>query len=264
MSTRIMIVDDEPQTRRVLRTALVARGFEVSDARTGEEALDDLRREAPDVILLDLKMPGIGGLETCRLIRAGSEVPILIVSARNTEQEKVEVLESGADDYLTKPIGIDELIARIHAVTRRFLAGARSRILALGPVEIDLESHEVRRGETVAHLTSREFRLLYCLLQHAGKVVSHRRLLQAVWGPDYGDEVEYLRVFINQLRKKIEPEPSRPRYLLTELSCGYRLAVLPGNTGRRVSGSLSGSLFPGADDALWQSSCLNQNEKADT
>lgn len=224
VATKVLIVDDEPQARRVLRTSLIARGFEVIDARTGDEALGLLRHETPDVILLDLKMPGISGLETCRLIRDSSEIPIVIVSASKTEHEKVEALECGADDYVTKPAGIEELIARIHAVTRRPSIGAHSAILHLDSVEIDLESHEVRRGEESAHLTSKEFRLLHCLLRNAGKVVSHRRILQAVWGPDYGNEVEYLRVFINQLRKKVEPDPTHPKFILTEPSSGYRFA----------------------------------------
>ena len=230
-AARVMIVDDEPQARRVLKAALVTRGFEVTDARSGEEALESLRRETPDVILLDLKMPGIGGLETCRLIRESSEVPIMIVSARRTEPEKVEALECGADDYVTKPLGIDELVARIHAVTRRPSVGPHLRVVRLDSVEIDLESHEIRRGQNIDHLTTKEFRLLYYFLQNAGKVVSHRRLLQAVWGPDYGNEVEYLRVFINQLRKKIEPDPSRPKYILTEPSSGYRFS--PGVSASR-------------------------------
>jgi len=221
-AAKVLIVDDEPQARRVLRTALISRGFEVTDSRSGEEALESLRCETPDVILLDLKMPGISGLETCRLIRERSEIPVVIVSAMKEEREKVEVLESGADDYLTKPVSIEELIARIHAVTRRPSIGAHSRMVYLDAVEIDLESHEVKRGETVYHLTSKEFKLLYYFLQNAGKVVSHRRLLQAVWGPDYGNEVEYLRVFINQLRKKIEPDPSHPRFIVTEPASGYR------------------------------------------
>ncbi len=226
-SAKVMIVDDEPQARRVLRAALISRGFEVTDARTGEEALESLRSEIPDVILLDLAMPGMGGLAACRLIRESSEVPIMIVSARKTEQEKVDALQSGADDYVTKPLGIEELIARIHAVTRRPSVGSHSRIVRLDSVEIDLESHEVKRGDSVTHLTTKEFRLLYYFLQNAGKVVTHRRLLQAVWGPDYGNEVEYLRVFINQLRKKIEPDPSHPKYILTEPSSGYRFAAGP-------------------------------------
>jgi two-component system, OmpR family, KDP operon response regulator KdpE len=223
-TTKVMIVDDEPQARRVLRTALIAHGFEVMDAPTGEEAVENLRHETPDVILLDLKMPGIGGLQACREIRERSEVPIIVVSGRKMEQEKVEALESGADDYVTKPAGIEELVARIHAVTRRPSLGSHSRILRLDSVEIDLESHEVKRGDAVIHLTSKEFKLLYYFLQNAGKLVSHRRLLQAVWGPDYGNEVEYLRVFINQLRKKIEPDPAHPKYILTEPSSGYRFA----------------------------------------
>ena len=223
-ASKVMIVDDEPQTRRVLKTALISRGFEITDARSGEEALENLRHETPDVILLDLAMPGIGGLATCRLIRERSEVPIMIVSAKKEEREKVEALESGADDYVTKPLGIEELIARIHAVTRRPSIAVRSRIMRLDSVEIDLESHEVKRGGIVTHLTSKEFKLLYYFLQNAEKCISHRRLLQAVWGPDYGNEVEYLRVFINQLRKKIEPDPSHPKFLLTEPSSGYRFA----------------------------------------
>jgi two-component system KDP operon response regulator KdpE len=230
--TKALIVDDEPQARRVLRTALISRGFEVTDARSGEEALLSLRDEAPDVILLDLKMPGIGGLEACRLIRERSEIPIMIVSGTKAEHEKVEALESGADDYVTKPLGIEELVARIHAVTRRPYIGVHSRTLRLESVEIDLESHEVKRGDAVSHLTYKEFRLLRYFLQNAGKVVSHRRLLQAVWGPDYGNEVEYLRVFINQLRKKIEPDPAHPKYILTEPSSGYRFAPDPKMSGR--------------------------------
>jgi two-component system, OmpR family, KDP operon response regulator KdpE len=223
-TTKVMIVDDEPQARRVLRTALIAHGFEVMDAPTGEEAVENLRHETPDVILLDLKMPGIGGLQACREIRERSEVPIIVVSGRKMEKEKVEALESGADDYVTKPAGIEELVARIHAVTRRPSLGSHSRVLRLDSIEIDLESHEVKRGDAVIHLTSKEFKLMYYFLQNPGKVVSHRRLLQAVWGPDYGNEVEYLRVFINQLRKKIEPDPAHPKYILTEPSSGYRFA----------------------------------------
>jgi two-component system KDP operon response regulator KdpE len=232
IAVKVLVVDDEPQARRVLRMALIPRGFEVIDAGSGEEVLESLRYEIPDVILLDLKMPGIGGIETCRLVREYSEVPIVVVSARNTEEEKVQALESGADDYLTKPLGIEELVARIHAVTRRVSVGDHSRIVRLDSVEIDLESHEVKRGETVSHLTSKEFKLLYYFLQNAGKVVSHRRLLQAVWGPDYGNEVEYLRVFINQLRKKIETDPAHPKHILTEPSSGYRFAPRTVISGR--------------------------------
>jgi two-component system, OmpR family, KDP operon response regulator KdpE len=221
-ATKVLIVDDEPQTRRVLRIGLIAQGFEVIDARSGEEALESLRSEPPDVILLDLRMPGMGGLQTCREIRCRSEVPVLVVSAGQTEREKVNALESGADDYLVKPFGMEELVARIHAVRRR--AAPQTRLLHLGEVAIDLDSREVRRDGRVLHLTAKEFKLLSHLVSHAGEVLSHRGLLQAVWGPDYGNEVEYLRVFINQLRKKIEPDPRHPRYILTEPSAGYRFA----------------------------------------
>jgi two-component system KDP operon response regulator KdpE len=217
-----MIIDDDPQARRTLKIALISQAFEVLEARSGEEALELLHREVPEVVLLDLTMPGIGGLEACRRIREFSDVPVMIVSARNTEREKVEALESGADDYVTKPIGFNELVARIHAITRRPGTAGHARILQLDGVEIDLESHEVMRDGRRQHLTTKEFKLFYFLLKNSGKVISHRRLLQAVWGPDYGDEVEYLRVFVNQLRKKIEPDPSHPRHLLTEPSTGYR------------------------------------------
>ena len=223
-TTKVMLVDDEPQAKRVLRIALISHGFEVMEARDGEGALIALRNESPDVILLDLKMPGIGGLDACRLIRERSEVPIIIVSAKDGEKDKVKALENGADDYVTKPAAVEELVARIHAVTRRPSLASHSRVFRLDSIEIDLESHEVRRGDTLIHLTSKEFKLLYYFLQNPGIMVTHRRLLQAVWGPDYGNELEYLRVFINQLRKKIEPDPARPIYILTEPSCGYRFA----------------------------------------
>lgn len=227
---RVLVVDDEPQARRVLRTALVAQGYEVSDASSGEDALGKLREESPDVILLDLKMPGMGGHEACREIRESSDVPIIVVSARKTPQARTEAFEAGADQYIAKPCGIEELVARIRAVKRRVDSG-RLPVLVLGEVEINFETHEVKRRDGVVHLTAKEFKLLHCLASHPGEIISHRRILQAVWGPDYGEQVEYLRVFINQLRKKIEPDPARPAYLLTEPSTGYRL-VLPPRQGR--------------------------------
>ena len=222
--SKVLVVDDEPQARRVLRTALVAQGFEVNDAKSGEEALEKLRDEPPDVILLDLKMPGIGGIEACREIRASSEVPIIVVSARKSREDRVEALEAGADQYIAKPCGIEELVACIHAVNRRVHA-LRSSVLVLGDVKIDFETHQVERKEGVVHLTATEFKLLHFFASHPGEVISHRRILQAVWGPDYGDEIEYLRVFINQLRKKIEPDPANPAYILTAPSAGYRLCL---------------------------------------
>jgi len=220
--SKVLVVDDEPQARRVLRTALIAQGFEVNDAKSGEEAIERLREEPADVILLDLKMPGIGGIEACREIRASSEVPIIVVSAKKSREDRVEALEAGADQYITKPCGIEELVACIHAVNRRVHA-LHSSTLVLGEVKVDFETHEVKRKDGLMHLTATEFKLLHFLASHPGEVISHRRILQAVWGPDYGDEIEYLRVFINQLRKKVEPDPANPAYILTAPSAGYRL-----------------------------------------
>lgn len=230
-TSRILIVDDEPQARRVLRIALTAQGFEVTDARTGEEALEKLREEPPDVVLLDVKMPGMGGLEACREIRESSQVPVIVVSAGTTSKDRTDAFESGADQYVAKPCEIQELLARIRAVKRR-VASLRSRLLVLGEIEVNFDTREVKRKDGIVHLTAKEFSLLSCLASRPNEVISHRRILQAVWGPDYGDEVEYLRVFINQLRKKVEPDPANPTYILTEPSAGYRLAVpAPGATG---------------------------------
>jgi two-component system KDP operon response regulator KdpE len=222
--SKILVVDDEPQARRILRTSLIAQGFEVNDAKSGEDALEKLREEPPHAILLDLKMPGMGGLEACREIRASSDVPIIVVSGKNSREDRTQAFEAGADQFIAKPFGIEELVACIHAVDRR-VNSFRSAILELGDVKVNFETHEVRRGDNIARLTAKEFKLLHCLASHPGEVVSHRRLLQAVWGPDYGDEVEYLRVFINQLRKKVEPDPHNPAYILTDPSAGYRLFV---------------------------------------
>jgi len=229
---KILNVDDEPQARRALRIALIARGFEVDDASSGEEAIEKLRVGLPDVVLLDVLLPGMSGVETCRAIRANWDVPVIVISVRKLAMERAEAFEAGADQYLTKPFDVEELITRIRAVTKRW-GTKRSRVIRLNGVEIDLESHEVKRDGAIVHLTAKEFKLLHCLVEHAGEVVSHRRLLQAVWGPDYGDELEYLRVFINQVRKKIEPDPQNPRYLVTEPSVGYRLV-----TGTAASGKL--------------------------
>jgi two-component system, OmpR family, KDP operon response regulator KdpE len=220
---RVMVVDDDPHTRRLLRAGLVARGFEVCDARSGEEALAMLEAYSPEVILLDLNMPGLGGIATCRAIHESSEAAIIVVSVTQAPRSKVLALDAGADDYVTKPFDLEELIARIRAIERRSASGD-ARVFDLGEVMIDLNQREVRRGGETLHLTAKEFRLLDCLIAHSGQVVSHRKLLQEVWGPDYGAELEYLRVFINQLRRKIEPDPSHPKYILTELSAGYRFA----------------------------------------
>ncbi len=227
---RILIVDDEPQIRRVMRTTLVAQGYSVADARSGEEALDELRKERYDLVLLDLNMPGIGGLETCRLIRGSSEVAIVVLSVRSAERDKVEALDAGADDYITKPFSVPELLARIRASLRRvpFSGDVSHRVIRLDEVEINLETRRVTRGGIDVRLTPKEFDLLNYLLANPNVPIPHAKLLQAVWGPDYGQEVEYLRVFMNQLRKKLEPEPSKPRYIVTEPWVGYRFVLPPG------------------------------------
>lgn len=225
---KIMVVDDEPQLRRVMRVALTDHGYEVVDSRCGEDALDQFRAELPDLVLVDLNMPGMSGFEVCREIRFSSQVPIIVLSVRNSEKDVVRALDAGADDYLNKPFRMEELIARIRAAMRR-VAGpwtADSRVLSLGTAEIDFETREVSTPTGKFHLTPKEFGLLRHLVSHAGKVVSRRQLLQAVWGPDYGEELDNLRVVVNQLRKKIEVDPSKPEFLVTEARVGYRL-VLP-------------------------------------
>ncbi len=223
----ILVVDDEPQLRRAMKASLTDLGYSVIEAKTGEDALELLRTESPDLVLLDLNMPGIGGLETCRAIRETSEVPIIVLSVRNTERDKVQVLDAGADDYVTKPFGIQELLARIRAAMRRMPASgeAAERRVVSGDLEIDFAARRATLNGNAVRLTPKEFDLLKYLVDHANKAIPHRKLLQTVWGPDYGEEVEYLRVVVNQLRKKIEPVPSKPRYLLTEPWVGYRFAL---------------------------------------
>jgi len=225
---RILVVDDEPQIRRVMRAALTATGYEVSDARSGEEAVEKLGDERFDLILLDVNLPGMSGMDACRVIRHETlvpDVPIIMLTVRNAEKDIVEALDAGADDYVVKPFGTPELLARIRAALRRapLPQDSAPQRISLKDVEVDFLSRQVTvRGRNV-RLTPKEFDLLRYLATHPNKVIAHRELLQAVWGPDYGDEVEYLRVFVNQLRKKIEPQPAKPRYLLTEPWVGYRL-----------------------------------------
>jgi two-component system KDP operon response regulator KdpE len=220
---RILVVDDDPQIRRVMRVTLTGQGYEVDDAKTGEAALEKLRAERFDLVLLDMNMPGMSGLETCNLIRDGSEIAIIMLTVRDTEEDKVGALDAGADDYVTKPFNPPELLARIRAALRRSPStqGAGGR-LSLSAVEIDFDTRQVTRGLQRVRLTPKEFDLLRYLVAHPNKVLSHRALLQAVWGPDYGDEVDHLRVVVNQLRKKIEAQPSKPVHLLTEPWVGYR------------------------------------------
>jgi two-component system KDP operon response regulator KdpE len=208
-----------------MRSTLTAHGYQVNDARTGEDGLEELRSSSYDLVLLDMNMPGMGGMETCRMIRAGSEIAIIMLTVNNSERQKVEALDAGADDYVTKPFSTPELLARIRATLRRLPQApnpANLQPLVAEGVNVDLASRAVTVHGQTSRLTAREYELLSYLLARPNKTLAHRELLQAVWGPDYGDELEYLRVFINRLRKKIEPDPSKPRFLVTDAWAGYR------------------------------------------
>ncbi len=225
---RILVVDDEPQIRRIMRTALTGAGYEVDDAKTGEEALLKVREFRPDLVLLDINMPGMGGLAACREIRADPNVAIIMLTVHNTEADKVHALDAGADDFVTKPFSTPELLARIRAALRRVpTAQTAPGRLRIGDLVIDFGARTVARGNVSAHLTPKELDLLRYLTQRANQAVPHRELLQAVWGPDYGDQVDYLRAFIKSLRKKIESDPDRPRYISTEPWIGYRFNGAP-------------------------------------
>jgi two-component system, OmpR family, KDP operon response regulator KdpE len=222
---RVLIVDDEPQLRRIMRATLTGAGYEVEDASNGEQALERLREFRPDLVLLDINMPGMGGLAACRAIRADTQIAIIMLTVRNSEADKVHALDAGADDFVTKPYSTPELLARIRAALRRAPAPQSPPKLQAGPLTIDFAARTVNIGENTAHLTPKELDLLRYLTQHANEAVPHRELLQAVWGPDYGDQVDYLRVFIKNLRKKLEPNPEKPRYITTEPWVGYRFTV---------------------------------------
>jgi two-component system, OmpR family, KDP operon response regulator KdpE len=218
----ILVVDDEPQIRRVMLTTLASQGYSVVEVRSGEEALEKVRDMRPDLILLDVNLPGISGLETCREIRTTCDAPIIMLTVRNTERDKVQALDAGADDYVVKPFGVEELMARIRAALRRAAPSDATPPFASDDLKIDFEKRTVMVRDNAVRLTPKEFELLRQLVSNSGKAQAHRRLLQAVWGPDYGEETEYLRVFINQLRRKIEPDPRHPRYIHTEPWIGYR------------------------------------------
>jgi len=223
---RVLVVDDEPQIRRVLRSTLAARGYEVQDAPTGEDALASLRQSRVDLVLLDVNMPGMGGIEACREIRAGSAAAIIMLTVSDSEEDKVAALDAGADDYVTKPFGMPELLARIRAALRRLPAyPERDQLVAVGELQINFMQRRVIAKDREIRLTPKEFDLLQYLITNPNIPIPHAKLLQAVWGPDYGDQLQYLRVFVNQLRKKIEPDPSHPRYILTEPWVGYTFAM---------------------------------------
>lgn len=221
--TRILVVDDEPQITRVLRVSLTGRGFDVRTAADGESAIETFTDWSPDLVVTDLTMPGLDGIEVCRQIRQRSPVPIIVLSVKDDERTKVAALDEGADDYVTKPFSMDELLARVRAALRRVpQADEPHGILETGDFRVDLDAHLVTvRGEPV-RLTPKEFDLLVYLIRNSGKVLTHRSMLTAVWGANYADQVEYLRVFVGHIRKKIEPDTSSPRYLLTEPWTGYR------------------------------------------
>src|SRR6202451_4039748 len=211
---KILLVDDDPQVRRALRTTLTSAGYVVVEARTGEEALEEVQAEgAVDMVLLDLKMPGIGGLEACRRIRKIFDVPILVISVLRTQEDKVQAFDAGADDYLVKPFGIQELLSRIHALRRRTSGSESIPAFESAGLKVDFERRRVIVDSDQVHLTPSEFELLRYLMLHEGKPVSHQTLLQSLWGPKYTNEVQRLRVTINQLRRKIEKEPDRTRYI---------------------------------------------------
>jgi two-component system, OmpR family, KDP operon response regulator KdpE len=221
---RILVVDDEPQITRVLKTGLGSRGYEVKTASHGAGALSVFAEWPPDVVVTDLSMPGMGGIELCRRLREVSPVPILVLSVQGEERTKVEALDAGADDYMTKPFGMDELLARIRALLRRpvRLAAPDATTLAAGEFSVDVEARSVLvRGEPV-RLTPKEFDLLVYLLRNPGKVLTHAAILKAVWSAGHVEQVEYLRVFVGHLRKKVEADPSKPRHILTEPWVGYR------------------------------------------
>ncbi len=223
---RILVIDDEPQIARVLRTGLKTHGYDVRVAADGVSALETFQDWHPDLVVTDLAMPNLDGLELCRRLRAISQLPIIVLSVRGEEKTKVEALDAGADDYVTKPFGMDELLARVRAQLRRALTAPNSdaslTVLEVGDFRIDLEARSVFVLDKEVHLTPKEYDLLVHFVRHAGKVLTHRTLLGAVWGGNYTEQGEYLRVFVGQLRKKIEPTPSTPRYILTEPWIGYR------------------------------------------
>jgi two-component system KDP operon response regulator KdpE len=222
---RILIVDDEPNILAAMRPLLTARGYEVIAVATGREALAAIRRAPPDVIVLDLGLPDLDGVEVCRQVREESGMPIIILSARGTEADKVRALDAGADDYVTKPFGSEELLARVRAVLRRGEGPPPSSgPVTRGDLVIDRDRNRVIRGETEIRLTPKEFELLLFLAQRPGRVLTHRAILKALWGPHAVDRPEQLRVLVAALRKKIEPDPARPRYVVTEPWVGFRFA----------------------------------------
>ncbi len=218
----MLVCDDDTSLLRALDLSLTARGYEVVVTSSGEDGLDEAARHHPDVVVLDLGLPGIGGVEVIRRIRKHSSVPIIVLSARHQSVNKVEALDAGADDYMTKPFGMDELLARLRATLRRTAPGAEALTVEVGGCTIDLGAKRVLRDGTEVHLTAKEWGLVEALVRRPGRLVSQRQLLREVWGPEYETESDYLRVLIARVRRKLEPDPSRPRHFRTETGMGYR------------------------------------------
>jgi two-component system KDP operon response regulator KdpE len=226
MSHRILVVDDEPSILAAMAPLLHARGYEVITATTGHAAIDAVDRHAPQLVVLDLGLPDLPGVEVCRRIREGRTTPILILSARGAEADKVAALDAGADDYVTKPFSPEELLARVRAALRRSEPGiATAGQISRGNLTIDIDRHRVIRGDEEVRLTPKEFDLLLFLMQHSGRVLTHRTILRAIWGPNAVDQPEHLRVLVAALRKKLEPDPATPRYIFTEPWVGYRFTA---------------------------------------
>jgi two-component system KDP operon response regulator KdpE len=221
--TRILVVDDEPQIVRALVTNLKVRDYEVHGASTGEEAVELAATLRPDLLIVDLGLPGISGIEVIEAVRAWSAVPIIVLSVRDAERDKVAALDAGADDYVTKPFGIEELLARVRAATRRAAPVDEAPTIEALDFVVDLAARQVRNDQGEVRLTPTEWHVLETLARHHDKLVTQRELLQQVWGPGYATETNYLRVYLAQLRRKLEPDPSRPRSLITEAGIGYRL-----------------------------------------
>jgi two-component system KDP operon response regulator KdpE len=219
---RVLVVDDDPQILRAVRTSLQGHAYEVLTAGNGETALDQLPDAGVDLIVLDLGLPGIGGHEVIRRVRSWSDVPIIVLSVRDGQRDKVDAFEAGADDYVTKPFGMPELLARMHAVRRRAEGDRRPPVVRFGDLEVDLGRQLVKIGGDAIHLTPTEYRLLEAFVTNPGKLLTHRWLLQQAWGPGYATEHQYLRVFIRQLRTKLSDDPARPRFIVTEAGLGYR------------------------------------------
>jgi two-component system, OmpR family, KDP operon response regulator KdpE len=225
-----LVIEDESPMRKLLRVALVSHGYRVLEATTGAEALRMAMGYAPDVILLDLGLPDIDGIALVKQLREWATIPVIVVSARPQEQTRVEVLDAGADDFVAKPFGVDELLARIRVALRhavRRTEGAPSASIQVGDLRMDFARRLAFVGPEELHLTPTEYRLLAMLMQHAGTVLTHNELLRGVWGPGHDRDAQYLRVYVGQLRRKLEPEPARPRYLITEAGVGYRIKAPP-------------------------------------